>query len=539
MRAVDFDNLEEMKNLPEAAATFAAIDVGSNAMRLKIVALNHDGSIAALHQQRAPVRLGHEVFLTGFLKQELIEQAVGAMGQFRAELDKWNVRSARAIATSATREAVNGDVLVERVYNSCGIHLERISGAEEARLVQLAVSRKVNLRDSTALVIDIGGGSVEFDVVDHGSIVYSSSLRLGAVRLHETFLRSGSVSDLQVLLLKAYMDQLLEATLAAVNAYDIELILGTGGNVEDLAKLIGIDASSGAEVGSEDIRFIPLQNLQTFVKEIAKLSVAERIEQYGMKPDRADVILPAAIVLSEVLSKVIGARGLYAPDVGLKDGVLVEIIDRFKNSWDTTSEEAEIIRAATTLGQKYHFHLAHARQVRYLCELLFDQLEPLHELPREARMLLRVAATLHDVGDFINLSGHHKHSYYLIRNSEIVGLRSRELELIANIARYHRKAFPNPQKHEPFRALSESERTTVTRLAAILRVADALDHEHRSAVEALKVSMLGNNIQVDLQSLGPCLLERWQLEQKGRLFHETFGRSIVVLLNGKKDERAA
>lgn len=528
-----------MKNFPGGAATFAAIDVGSNAMRLKIVALGADGSLATVQQQRAPVRLGHEVFLTGFLKQELIEQAVAALGEFRAELDKWEVRSTRAIATSATREAVNGDLLVERAYNSCGIHLERISGAEEARLVQLAVSRRVNLRNTTALVIDIGGGSVEFDVIDHGSIVYSNSLRLGAVRLHETFLKSGNVSDLQILLLKAYMDQLLETTLAAVNEYEVDLILGTGGNVEDLAKLIGTDANPGREVTTENLRFIPLQNLQSFVKEIARVNVPERIEQYGMKPDRADVILPAGLVLSEVVGKVVGARGLYAPDVGLKDGVLVEIIDRFKNSWDTTSEEAEIIRAATTLGQKYHFHLAHARQVRYLSELLFDQLGPLHQLPRDVRMLLRVAATLHDVGDFVNLSGHHKHSYYLIRNSEIVGLRARELELIANVARYHRKAFPNPQKHESFRALSESERATVTRLAAILRIADALDHEHRSTVEDLKVSVFGNSIQIDLQSLGPCLLERWQLEQKGRLFQETFDRSITVLLNGKKDDRAA
>ena len=519
-----------MKNGTEPA-TFAAIDVGSNAMRLKIVGLEPDGAIKSLFQQRAPVRLGHEVFLTGFLNEDLIQKAVDAFGEFREAIDKWKVRSTRAIATSATREAINGDVLVQRVFNHTGIHLERITGVEEARLVQLAVSRKLNVRDKTVLVIDIGGGSVEFDIIDHGSIVYSNSLRLGAVRMHETFLRSERVSDIQVLLVRAYMDQLVEATLNAVNEHEIDLTVCTGGNVEDLAALIGTDSKREAEGIPKDVRFIPLRSLQTMLKELSRLSVSERMKKYGMKPDRADVVLPAAIVLSEVVSKVLGSHGLYSPDVGLKDGVLVEMIDRFKHSWDSMSEETEIIKAAATLGQKYHLHLGHARQVRYLAELLFDQLAPLHGLPGEARMLLRVAATLHDVGDFVNLSAHHKHSFYLIRNSEIVGLGSRQLELIANVARYHRKAFPNAQKHENFRVLSDSEREWVVKLAAILRVADALDHEHRSVVDDLKVSIHRRSVTIDLQSMGPCLLERWHLDEKGRLFQETFGRTIALLVN--------
>lgn len=325
----------------------------------------------------------------------------------------------------------------------------------------------------------------------------------------------------------------------AVNEHEIDLIVGTGGNVEDLAALIGTDSSRQAEGIPKDVRFIPLRGLQTMLKELSRLSVAERRDRYGMKPDRADVVLPATIVLSEVVSKVLGSHGIYSPDVGLKDGVLVEIIDRFKHSWDTTSEETEIIKAAATLGQKYHFHLGHARQVRYLSELLFDQLKPLHELPAEARMLLRVAATLHDVGDFVNLSGHHKHSYYLIRNSEIVGLGARQLELIANVARYHRKAFPSVQKHEAFRALSESEREWVVKLAAILRVADAMDHEHRSVVDDLKIAVRQRTLTIDLQSMGPCLLERWHLDEKGRLFEATFDRSIQLLVNGLDDGRAA
>ncbi len=520
-------------------AVFAAIDVGSNAMRLKIVGLEADGSVKNLCQMRAPVRLGHEVFLTGFLNEGLMEQAVEAFGEFRAAIDKWKVGSVRAVATSATREAVNGSVLVQRVFSHTGIQLERISGVEEARLVQFAVARRLNLRDKTVLAIDIGGGSVEFDVIDQGFIVYSNSLRLGAVRLHETFLRSERVSDIQILLLRAYMDQLMEATLNAVNAHEIDLIAGTGGNVEDLAALIGT-ASGRADAGvPKDVGFIPLRGLQTLLKELSRLSVTERQDRYGMKPDRADVVLPAAIVLSEVASKVPGSRGLYAPGVGLKDGVLVEMIDRFRQSWDATSEETGIIRAAAALGQKYHFHHGHARQVRYLSERLFDQLAPLHGLPGEARRLLRVAATLHDIGDFVSLSGHHKHSGYLIRNSEILGLDSRQLELVANIARYHRKAFPDLRKHEPFRALSDNAQAWVTKLAAILRVADALDHEHRSVVDDLKVAVHRRSVTIDLQSMGRCLLERWHLDEKGRLFEATFGRGIALRVNGRDDDRAA
>ena len=219
-----------------------------------------------------------------------------------------------------------------------------------------------------------------------------------------------------------------------------------------------------------------------------------------------------------MVSKVLGSHGLYSPDVGLKDGVLVEMIDR-QAFRDSTSEETEIIKAAATLGQKYHFHLG----------------QPGRCVADEVRNGAGTAGAdfrrhAHDVG-FVNLSAHHKHSFYLIRNSEIVGLGSRQLELIANVARYHRKAFPNAQKHENFRALSESERAWVVKLAAILRVADALDHEHRSVVDDLKVSIHRRSVTIDLQSMGPCLLERWHLDEKGRLFQETFGRTIELLVN--------
>ncbi len=528
-RSVNMLGVEEI-NMENAS--FAAIDVGSNAMRLKIVQVQADGSIEQIYQCRAPVRLGHEVFLTGFLAEEAIQQAIEAFGEFRDVLKKSKVHSTRAIATSATREAINGDNFVKRIHSSSGIQLERISGGEEARLVQLAVTRKVNLRDKTALVIDIGGGSVEFDVIDRGSIVYSNSLRLGTVRLCETFLRTDSISDLQVLLLKAYMEQLLETTLDAINTYKIDLVLGTGGNVEEISRQIGIAEKEGNGF-PEDVRFIPLRDFRRFVKEISKQSARERMKRYDMRADRADVILPASLVLTEVLSNVVAAKGIYAANVGLKDGVLAEMTDRFRNSWDTTLEEEEILKAATALGHKYHFHLGHAQQVRYLAELLFNQLQPLHQLSQESRMILCVAATLHEIGGYINSSAHHKHSYYLITNSEVVGLHPQQLELIANIARYHRKAFPNEQKHAHFQALSYAEKERVTKLAAILRIADALDHQHKSVVQSVKVNIHDDTIEVDAQSLDACLLENWHLQEKGRLFTHTFGLAIRLLVNGK------
>ena len=517
------------------SASFAAIDVGSNAMRLKIVQVQADGSIEPIYQCRAPVRLGHEVFLTGFLTEEAIQKAIEAFGEFRDVLEKSKVHSTRAIATSATREAINSDNFVKRIYSSSGIQLERISGGEEARLVQIAVTRKIDLHDKIALVIDIGGGSVEFDVIDHGSIVYSNSLRLGTVRLCETFLRTESISDLQVLLLKAYMEQLLETTLDAINAYKIDLVLGTGGNVEEIGRLIGMPERQENGI-PEDVRFIPLRDFRRFVKEISKQSVSERMKRYDMRADRADVILPASLVLTEVLSSVAGAQGIYAANVGLKDGVLAEIADRFRNSWDTTLEEEEILKAAAALGHKYHFHAGHAQQVRYIAELLFDQLQPLHQLSQESRMLLRVAATLHEIGGYVNSSAHHKHSYYLITNSEVVGLQPQQLELIANIARYHRKAFPNEQKHAHFQSLSYIERVRVTKLAAMLRIADALDHQHKSVVQRVKVVIRDDAIDIDAQSFDACLLENWHLQEKGRLFTHTFGLAIRLLVNGKPGE---
>ena len=334
------------------------------------------------------------------------------------------------------------------------------------------------------------------------------------------------------------MEQLIETTLDAINKYDIDIVLGTGGNVEELGKQLGVLDPDNNEFPRE-VRFIPLRDFQRFVREISRLSVQERMERYGMEPDRADVILPAGLVLTEVVTNVIGARGLYAANVGLKDGLLAEMADRHRNSWDVTSEETEIIKAAMALGNKYHFHLGHAKQVRYLAELLFDQLQPIHHLSSGSRLLLSVATALHEIGGYVNPLSHHKHSYYLIRNSEIVGLNEKQLDLVANIARYHRKAFPDPNKssHFHFQRLSYTEKEQVTRLAAILRIADALDHQHKSIVEDLKVKIFDDAIEINVRSFDDCLLERWHLQEKGELFVHTFGRSIRLLVNGKAGER--
>jgi exopolyphosphatase/guanosine-5'-triphosphate,3'-diphosphate pyrophosphatase len=523
---------------------FGALDLGSNALRLRVVeaaAPNAEGrsQLALLPGEgtstwrevvslRAPVRLGAEVFTTGKLAPTSIGQACSALREFRTAMDTAKVDAYRATATSAVREAQNGATLVERARREAGIELEIIEGVEEARLIQLAVVRQLALHDRKALLIDLGGGSTEITFLDHGQSAFSMSLPLGTVRLLETVLKGAkSLGKEQGRLLGEMVDRALAEVKPHITkgtAFDV--VVGTGGNIDTLAELCPLKPDKGDKGHAKTA--IDLAALRPLFTKLCAMTPSERKDAYGLRPDRADTIVPAACILLKV-AELFKAPSVLAPGIGLKDGILEELVDKHFHVWDTEREAQSVIDACLRLGNRYHFDEAHGRLVAKLAGLLFDDLQSIHHFGERERLLLRAAAILHDIGDFVRYDGHHKHSYYLIQHSDIMGLSPDERAIVANTARYHRKGPPDPS-HPTFRELDKDGRGKVRGLAAILRIADALDREHLGKVDSVRgvVDRAKGRLLLFVTGEPERDLEEWTVGAKSELLHDVFDLSTVV-----------
>jgi len=515
-------------------ARLAAIDIGSNAIRLRVVdvdppAQGPDGprfyAFRDVSSDRASVRLGHDVFTRGELEPSVIALACEALKRFRTAMDTAKVDRYRAVATSAAREAHNGELFVERAEREAGIHVEVIEGVEEARLVQLAVTERIQLGGRTALLVDIGGGSTELTLLSGGRAAFSRSLPIGTVRLIEAFFdKKGPVSAAHRLLLDEYVERITESALRDIREIagdKVELLIGTGGNIETLADLCPVPGAfpegRGIEVGA----------MRRLCDQLCAQTVEERIAAYNLRPDRADTIIPAATVLARIAAG-FGKETISAPGVGLKEGVLVDLARQHFFPRDFGVEAAGITDACLKLGRRYRFDEAHGNVVARFAVRLFDDTAARHRMGPRDRILLHAAALLHDVGDFIRYEGHHKHSYYVIAHSDLMGLTPQERELVANVARYHRKSPPSVD-HDNFRAMSREERSKVKAMAAILRIADALDREHRGKVADIAARIEGNTLVLDISGAQDRALEEWTVAAKSGMLRDALGLEVRIV----------
>jgi exopolyphosphatase/guanosine-5'-triphosphate,3'-diphosphate pyrophosphatase len=510
---------------PQFPLRLAAIDVGSNAIRFLAAEFAALGEYRVLEEERAPVRLGHDVFLTGRLTPDAIDAAVEAISRFRARMRALDVTHYRAVATSATRESRNGAELVARVRKEAGVELEVITGQEEARLVYLTVAHRVPLGDDKWITVDVGGGSVEVSLVDASGILWSESHVMGSVRLLEELSTAGEDDSRFERLLREYAATLQIPIIA--QHWKPRGTIATGGNAEALARLAGFEVDRGT------VASVPLKMLRAVVDILSRLSYRQRVEKLGLREDRADVILPAGLIYERVAT-VSRADQVLVPAVGLKDGVLIDLAeDLASHEAHEDRKDRQAVAGSLALGRRYLFDEAHALQVSRLAGSLFDQLVKVHRMgPAERRMLL-AAAVLHDIGAFVGYKKHHKHSLYLIANSEVPELTQRETDIVANLARYHRKGVP-AEHHLAFTALPADDRERVVKLASLLRIADALDREHLQAVRGVTAKVTrGGKLKLELDADGDLLLERWALRRKADLFAATFG--LPVVLAGDED----
>ncbi len=503
-------------------ARIGIVDMGSNAIRF-LVAEATGGKVATLENHRLSVRLGRDVFHTGQIPEATLSATVDAFRRFRATCDRLGVQRVRAIATSAMRDARNRDLLIDRIREACGIEIEVISGTQEAYLLKLGVETRIDLSSGCSLLVDVGGGSVEIVLVDKGQVMSADSYRLGALRMLEALADAEASGESFVDLLNKHLRSLERRIADRFDPLRIDRYIAVGGNIDSLADLL---TAKGPVRRVEGIETCELADLRTEVLELAAMPFAERMSKRGLREDRADTIVPAGIVYAR-LGELAGQERVLVPRVGIKDGLLMEVVLGHLESFAAEDHVDAVLSSCRAMGRRFHYESDHAEAVLTLARQLFDQTRELHDLGGRARVLLEAGALLHDVGVAVNNDGHHKHSQYLIEASELVGLTEEERHFVALLARYHRKGPPS-RDHEEFEALRRRERLMLERLAALLRLADALDRQHASVVRGVTVKIRED--AVDLQpilagdSATRLTLEAKAVEEKGALFASLFGR---------------
>ena len=500
----------------------AAIDAGSNAIRLVIARAESPAAIHELATERAPVRLGHRAFTRRRLDEDTIERAVKAFRGFRELMDLYRVEAWRAVATSACREARNSGEMIRRIERKTGIRLEVISGEEEARLVRAAVLSACDGRFDPSVILDLGGGSLEVNLLRAGQVRKSINLPVGTVRLMETLAIDGRLDGPQRELLRDVVRHHLGHFLRGAAPGPFGLAAACGGNVEALAQIFRGTPVSGMDT-------IDLRLLRRRLGELTSRDVEERMRRLRIRRDRADVIAIAGVVL-DAAAEMLGLRTLVVPGVGVREGVLRALLASVFAAASTRKpaarpdqRAADARAGAFWFAQRFDFDAPHAEHVAALALSLFDQLRPVHSLDAQARLALELGALLHDVGRFVSDRGHHRHSEYLVRYGEIPGLSEEMRQLVGCLVRYHNhKSEPDPD-HRPYGDLPRETRRQIRLLAALLRLAEGLDTGHQRAVSEVRTFYRIGSVEFEISGKGDLAPAAAAAQKRANLFEREFG----------------
>jgi exopolyphosphatase / guanosine-5'-triphosphate,3'-diphosphate pyrophosphatase len=502
-----------------APVHIAAIDAGSNALRLVIARATSPDRYEVLDSERAAVRLGHNAFTRHILSDDTIAKAARAFRHFRRAMNRYHVAMYRAVATSAAREARNRHTLIERISRKTGLELEVISGEEEARLVCAGVLNILAGNITPKLIFDLGGGSLELTFLDDGIVKRRVALPLGTVRLMETCKIEGVISEDAAARIKDHVLMLLRSAIPAPPNLSGAVAAACGGNAEALAPIAAGPRLRGFPT-------INLRLLRDQVWRIARLDVPHRMTTFRVRRDRAEVIGIAAIVLS-TLGQYLNLRSMVVPGAGVREGILLDLMAA-QYSGDAPNEAekrtADRLRAgAEWFARRFNYDANHAEQVRRLAVSLFDQLRPLHEMGPDERLALEMAAILHDIGHAIGHKSHHRHGDYIVRYGDVPGLTGWRRDMVAALVRYHNSKSEPQMDHKSYAALDNARRNETRMLVALLRIAEKLESEHRRMVGGVTVDIERGQAIFRIQMQNGARLDVAGLTRKSVLFEREFG----------------
>ena len=500
----------------------AAIDIGTSSMHLAIAQPVEGGRPEILLREKIPVRLGSGATDMKTLNPAAVDRAMEALRTFRALADA-NSAEVHAVATSAVREADDPEVFIQRAKVEAGIDVEVIAGLEEARLIHLGVLGAVPLAEVDHLVIDIGGGSTELIVGSGVTATLLRSLKVGHVRLTDRFFPEGIADDDSIAACRAFIRSFLAEVASAISDYPIDLVVGCSGTFETVAAMARRRSSAGGTTEP-----ITRDEVAAAVSRVCGATTsAERVSIRGLEPHRADTIVAGALLVETLMDTLNFECFTVSPDA-LREGLVLDRLDRRDPSTGTLRHLSQIRASSVeTMAERYGENVVHARQATDIALGLFDATSELHSLAESERDMLEAAAMLHNIGRFIGHSAHHKHSYYLIRNGEqLAGFNEHERELIALVARYHRKSAPKPS-HVAFAVLARNDQHIVSVLAGMLRVGIALDRTYRNVATNIEVDITEAHIDITVEGFG-LEVEIFAANEREHLLERALGRTITI-----------
>ncbi|MFZ0732530.1 MAG: Ppx/GppA phosphatase family protein [Candidatus Sulfotelmatobacter sp.] len=507
--------------------TFAAVDIGSNSVRLKIARLQ-GGRLRPLHEDREVTRLGEGVFSSGFLTPDSMAETVKVLRRFHRATQQVVTDSVRVIATSALRDARNSQAFLEWVRSATGWRVEIISGVEEARLIHLGLISGPRIDRSPALLMDLGGGSCELTITHGGHIRDAVSLPLGAVRLTNEFLRHDPPRKGELKRLRGFITREVNRIVDRIATAKVRNVIATSGTAAALAAVAG----HLKRARSRQRNLVARTEMTRIAKRLSRLPVAERRKIEGIGPRRAEIIVAGANVYHELVER-LHLKGFRYSPLGLRDGILAQMAADYDRSTRSGRQiESERWESIMKAVAHYQVDRKHALDVRDAASLLFSSLRSVHSLPPEYREWLTAAAMLYEVGDYVNRNGRHRHANYIISNSEILGYTPQQRRIIAAIARYLGKSKPTLEDG-PMKVIDPAERGNVEKAIVLLRLARALNLGRSRAVEKVRIAVRSAEVKMTLaprRRMGVDL-ELWAIEKECDYFREVFGRELSTAVS--------
>jgi exopolyphosphatase/guanosine-5'-triphosphate,3'-diphosphate pyrophosphatase len=509
---------------PSTSRPVAVIDIGAANIRMAIAEINEVGRVRILANHSQPVSLGKDTFGLGRFRRASIEECVKVLSKYRNSMFEYGItrpEQVRVVATSAVREATNRLVFIDRVYVATGLVVEPLDEAEVNRITYMGIQPLIQsvpaLAAAKTVVVEIGSGSTEILVVRSGHVLMSNTYRLGSLRLLEQMDRFNTPIGKQRALIETQIQRLVDTIYGHIDPDTRLEIVAIGGDIRFAAANI-----LGEEEAISLVR-VPRASLAAFASKLAKMSEEEIVHQFGLTFQDAETIGPA--VLSYLrLAERLGCDVIHVASTHLRDGLLNDLAHH--DTW-TQEFRNQIIRSAINLGRKFEFDERHSKHVAMLSRKLFGDLQSEHQLDQRMELLLYLAALLFGIGSFVNPRSYHKHAMYLIRNSEIFGLSQKDLLLVALVARYHRRSSPQPD-HEGYATLERNDRVAVAKLAAILRVAIALDESRSQRISQIHCERDGERFVITISGVEDLSLEQLTLRQNGSLFEEVYGMNVLL-----------
>ncbi|MDB5033245.1 MAG: exopolyphosphatase [Chlorobi bacterium] len=514
--------------MTEQPETLAAIDVGTNSFHLVIVRLLGDRKFSVIAKEKMTVRLGESPSQIKHLGEEAMERGIEAMKLF-ALVAARTASPVRAVATSAVREAANRDEFIRKVLDRTGIEIEVVSGFEEARLIYLGILQALPVYNDRIALFDIGGGSTEFLIGEEGGIRYANSFKIGAIRMTQRFFPDEKVSAEQVERCRLFLRGEIYHVAEVIRRAFPRHVVASSGTAQTVAAM-ALTARGGSVPESLNGVTITRREVSDITQRIIKArTFAERAAIPGVDPRRADILAAGAVTMETIMEEC-GFRELTISTYALREGIILDTITKHEGEHNGLAHLSDLrYESVMKIGRMYNFDEAHGRHVADLALSIYDALQPLHAMDVESREHLEAAALLHDIGYYISHASHHKHSHYLIQNSETLGFTIDEISVIANVARYHRKSHPKG-RHPAFAQLRAADQQRVRYLSAILRVADGLDRTHKGSIASVETAFDDRNITFKVTSpagVSPTF-ELWSANRKKDLMEEIFKRQVRV-----------